>query len=306
MSRIGWTTQLRRDRPLGRTLGKWIVEKRIGGGGMGDVFKARHSELGRPAAIKTLSPHLAKSAEYVRRFRSEALAVGKLRHPNLVEIYDVDSTIDLHYIVMEFVEGTSLQDLLARSAKIQPHLAVRIARDVAKGLQHAHQHGIVHRDIKPGNILLTSKEPSPGDAFRVVVTDFGLCQDPDADPALFPPGRMMGTPYYIAPEQARGERADDRSDLYSLGITLFVMLTGKKPFEGRSPSTVVKRQLNDPAPPLVQIDPSLPLMLSRILNKLLQKKREDRYQIAAELLIDLEKFLENHPLPKVPLLRRRR
>jgi len=281
---------------VGRTLGKWIVERRIGRGGMGHVYLARHTELGRPAAIKVLAPRLAQSPEYVRRFRSEAVAAARLNHPNLIQIYDVQAAGDLHSIVMEYVPGTSLLLLLRRRRRLHPHLAVAIAREVARGLHHAHTHGIVHRDIKPGNILLATRDARTASKFRVVLTDFGLCQDPDADPSLFESGRVMGTPYYVSPEQALGLRADDRSDLYSLGVTLFVMLMGTHPFRGRTPFSVLRRHIEQPVPPVIQLRPDLPWMLTRILQKLLRKDREDRYQIAAELLRDLDKFLKNRPL----------
>lgn len=282
----------RPPRSVPASLGKWIIEHRLGCGAAGDVYLAHHASLGRFAAIKILAPEVAKSADYVRRFHSEAVATARLQHPNLMHIYDVHSEGEWHAIIMEYIDGASLQDLLLRHGRLEPRLAVTIARDVARGLQHAHQNGIIHRDIKPGNILLGTHNPVLTDDLRVVLTDFGVCQDGSND------GRMIvGTPFYVSPEQARGEAADERSDLYSLGITLFLMLTGTRPFDGPSPRLVLRRQIEEAAPAMVRVAPDVPLALGPIVNRLLQKKREDRHPDTTALIRELDGFLDSGSTP---------
>jgi tRNA A-37 threonylcarbamoyl transferase component Bud32 len=254
-----------------KTVGKYQVLGAIGKGGMGEVFKAYQPDLHRHVAIKTLLSGEQASEEFLQRFQREARTAAKLSHPNIVPIYDIGAEGKLHYIVMEYVEGRSLKQLLEEK-KLDPEKALRIAYTVARALQFAHEHKIVHRDVKPANLILDKQG-------RVRVLDFGLARSMDAK-GLTASSVMVGTPYYMSPEQAFGdpEELDHRTDLYSLGAVLYEMLTGRPPFEGGTVLSVL-RKIEDEDPRA----PGVSARIDAVVMKALAKDRERRYQSAAEL-----------------------
>lgn len=279
------------DRLVGKQIGPCRLLKRLGRGGMGDVYLATHAELGRAVAVKIMSPDLTRNEELVGRFRREAESAARLEHPNLVEIYDVGEDNGYHYLVMAYVEGQNLQDLVDQKGRLEPREAARIAYEVARGLQAVHAEGIVHRDIKPGNILISSS----GD---VKIVDFGLAFDAEDKTTLTVVGAIMGTPWYLSPEQAEGRRADPRSDLYSLGVCLYFMVTGQRPFVAESHMAVLFKQIHEkPRDPRL-LAPGLPDALAAIILRALEKKPERRYATAAQMARELEAFLKGAPLPR--------
>jgi len=253
-----------------KTVGKYQVLGAIGKGGMGEVFKAYQADLHRHVAIKTLLSGEQASEEFLQRFQREARTAAKLSHPNIVPIYDIGAEGKLHYIVMEYVEGRSLKQILEEK-KLDPEKALRIAYTVARALQFAHEHKIVHRDVKPANLLVDK-------AGRVRVLDFGLARSMDGK-GLTASSVMVGTPYYMSPEQAFGDpdELDHRTDLYSLGAVLYEMLTGRPPFEGGTVLAILRKiEDEDPQPPKISA------RVDALVMKALAKDRERRYQTASE------------------------
>jgi serine/threonine-protein kinase len=273
------------DKMIGRTVGKCRLLKRLGRGGMGDVYLATHAEMNKTVAIKILPPDLTRNEELLQRFRREAESAARLEHPNLVEVYDIGEENGLHYIVMAYVEGMNLQELLDDAKKLEPREAARIAFEVCRGLMAVHADRIIHRDIKPANILISSKG-------EVKIVDFGLAFDAEDKTTLTVAGAVMGTPWYLAPEQAEGKRADPRSDLYSLGICLYLLITGVRPFTGETHMSVLYKQIHEkPKDPRLHV-PDLPNYLAEVILKALEKKPEKRYQDAMEFARALEAFLK--------------
>jgi tRNA A-37 threonylcarbamoyl transferase component Bud32 len=273
-----------KDRLAGRTIGKCRLLKRLGRGGSGDVYLAEHLDLQKTVAIKILPPDLSRSDEVLARFHREATSAARLDHPNLVHIYDVGSEGGYHFIVMQYVDGKNLQDLLEERKTLPPREAARIACEVAGGLQAVHEQGIVHRDIKPGNIILTPRG-------EVKIVDFGLAFDAEDTSGITLTGTIMGTPHYLSPEQAEGGKADARSDLYSLGVCLYAMASGARPFTGESHMAVLYKQIREkPKDPRTH-NPDVPEALARIILRLLEKKPDKRYPSAAHLAQDLEDLL---------------
>lgn len=261
---------------------RYEILEQIGNGGMSDVYKAKCHKLNRYVAIKVLKPEFSQDTSFVSKFRVEAQSAAGLSHPNVVNVYDVGEENGIHYIVMELVEGITLKKYIEKRGKLPYKEAVSIAIQVANGMEAAHKHHIVHRDIKPQNIII-SKEG------KVKVTDFGIAKA--ATSSTINSSAAMGSVHYMSPEQARGGYSDERSDIYSFGITLYEMLTGKVPFDGDTTVAVAVQHIQDAIPAPSEIAEDVPLSVDKIVLKCTQKKTERRYQDAAELIADLKKSL---------------
>ncbi|HNH37612.1 MAG TPA: Stk1 family PASTA domain-containing Ser/Thr kinase [Microthrixaceae bacterium] len=270
-----------------RVLGdRYEIHQRLARGGMAQVYLARDRSLDRPVAVKELVPEFATDPSFVERFRREAQAAANLSHPNIVGVYDWGTQDGTYFIVMEYVDGPSLSQVIRRDGPLHPRRAAELAGEVAAALGFAHSRGVVHRDVKPGNVLLTATGQSK-------VTDFGIARalsSPDDD--LTQAGSVMGTATYFSPEQAQGLPVDPRSDLYSLGVVLYEMVTGRPPFSGDTPLAIAYKHVQDqPAPPST-IVPEVPRGLEAIIMKLLQKRPDDRYPSAEALRADLNRYLD--------------
>ena len=275
--------------------GRYAIEAPIARGGMADVFLARDQQLDRPVAVKVLFPEFARDPSFVERFRREAQHAAMLNHPNIVSVYDYGQQGDTYFIVMEYVEGQSLRDVLQSQGALPPMQAARTAAEIAGALDFAHRHGTVHRDIKPGNVLLTRSG-------QVKVTDFGIAANPtDASAGLTQTGAVIGTATYFSPEQAQGYQVDGRSDVYSLGVVLYEMLTGRAPFVAESPVAVAMKHVREAVVAPSQLVPGLPPDLERIVMTSLAKDVNARYQSAATLRADLVRFARGRPLEGAPI-----
>lgn len=265
--------------------GRYEIHRRLARGGMAQVYLARDRSLDRPVAIKELVPEFATDPSFVERFRREAQAAANLAHPNIVGVYDWGTQDGTYFIVMEYVDGPSLSQVIRRDGPLHPRRAVELTSEVAGALGFAHSRGVVHRDVKPGNVLLTGSGQSK-------VTDFGIARALSSpEESLTQAGSVMGTATYFSPEQAQGLAVDPRSDLYSLGVVLYEMVTGRPPFTGDSPLAIAYKHVQDrPAPPSSIIG-DLPRAIDAIILKLLSKRPDDRYASAEELRMDLRRFL---------------
>lgn len=258
---------------------RYELKEKIGEGGMSYVYKARCQILDRIVAIKILKEEFSNDQAFVSRFRTEAMAAARLSHPNIVNIYDVGQQDDIYYIVMEYVEGTTLKELIAREAPLPVGRAIDIAVMICDGIQHAHDKGIIHRDIKPHNILITTNG-------MVKVADFGIAQAISKKTITFG-GNIVGSVHYISPEQAKGEPLTTATDIYSLGCVLYEMLTGKTPFDAESPVTVALKHIHDEIEPPRQINESIPMALEGIVYRAMEKIPEKRFSSAEKMRNDL-------------------
>jgi len=275
--------------------GRYLVESELGRGGMATVFKGTDTVLGRPVAVKVLSPQYAGDANFVARFRREAQSAARLNHPNLVSVYDTGTDDGVHFIVMEYVDAKTLADYLAGGGRIMPERAIEIAQAVCDALSMAHAHGIIHRDIKPANIMITSK----GD---VKVTDFGIARVISGADTLAQTAAVLGTASYLSPEQAQSQSVDQRSDIYSLGVVLYEMVTGRPPFSGDSPVMVAsKHVLEQPTPPS-KLNSDVSPALEAVIMKAMSKNPDNRYQDADEMRADLERARLGQAVQATPLL----
>lgn len=256
---------------LPKQLGEFKLIKKLGKGGMAEVYLAEQTSLRRQVAVKVLLPEYFTDEQYVRRFRHEAAAAGTLNHPNIVQVYMVGEDQGVNYIAQEYVQGRTLKDYITRKGPMEIKIALHILRQVASALLVASENGIVHRDIKPENILLTSK----GEA---KVADFGLAQLTlqGERVSLTQPGITLGTPLYMSPEQINGQPLDSRSDIYSFGIMAWHMLGGRPPFAGETAVSIAVKHLNDKAPSLAEFRADLPVSLRDLISRLINKKKEDR------------------------------
>jgi hypothetical protein len=276
---------------IGKTIGNYRIEALLGAGGMGQVFRARHILLDRPAALKLLHGNLAQDPMFQTRFRQEAQAAAKLRHPHIVEVYDFDEFEGMAYLVMELVTGGSMRGWLRSAAQqTSGSLAqgLELVRQAADALAYAHAMGMVHRDIKPDNLLL-----QPGFAGRgptMKVADFGLARMTEGS-NLTATGMAMGTPAYMSPEQCQGKPLDGRSDIYALGVVLYEVATGTLPFVVKTISEAVFKHVYVPAPPLRQVRPELPEIVETIVLRCLAKLPEERFATAADLAAALYETL---------------
>jgi serine/threonine-protein kinase len=272
---------------IGQTFGKCTILRMIGKGGMGTVWLGEHLFLRRPVAIKILSRDFSNDPEEMARFEREAIAAARLDHENIVRIHDVDEVHGRPYIVMEYVEGQDLEEFIRKNAPVSVTRSLTIVREVARALDHAHGAGVVHRDIKPGNILIAKDG-------RIKITDFGLAQNMGYQEGI-KDGIVFGTPFYVSPEQVQGLAADGRSDIYSLGVTFYTMLTGRRPFLGRSPDSVIRKHLTEPRPSPRLRRPTLARSVETIVQKMMAIKPDDRYKNAKALLRSLELCLASKP-----------
>ena len=267
---------------------RYEIIKRLGSGGMADVFLARDRDLGREVAIKILYERYARDDEFVARFRREAQAAAGLNHPHIVSIYDRGEADGSYYIAMEYLEGKSLKDVIIEHGKLPPAQAISVAGQILQALQFAHDHNVIHRDIKPHNIVINGQG-------QVKVTDFGIARA-GTSAKMTETGSILGTAQYLSPEQAKGKAVEQGSDLYSVGVVLYEMLTGQVPFEGENPVAIALKHLSDdPVPPQVLV-PEIPDNLNMVVMRALAKDPRDRYQNAGEFLADLDRVKKNLPV----------
>ena len=259
-----------------------ILEK-VGSGGMADVYKAKCHRLNRYVAIKILKQEYASDKNFVQKFRGEAQSAAGLSHPNIVNVYDVGEDNGLYFIVMELVEGITLKRFIERKGRLEVRETVGIAIQIAQGMEAAHAKHIIHRDIKPQNIIISREG-------KVKVTDFGIAKAATSNTVT---QNALGSVHYLSPEQARGGYSDERSDIYSLGITMYEMLTGRVPFAGDNTVSVALLHIQGEAEPIRDIVPDVPESLEKIVAKCMQKKQERRYQNASELIADLKMSISN-------------
>ena len=270
------------DPLIGKTIGRYQILSKLGEGGMGAVYRVKHTLLGRISALKLMSPELvAKLPVAVERFQREARTAAKLKHPNIVTTYDVGQEGDHHFIDLEYVDGESLQERMRREKRLDPAEAMRIVLGVAEGLAAAQKQHVAHRDIKPANIMVTAEG-------GVKVMDFGLAKDVRTASDLTMTGQIMGTPYYMSPEQARGKPADTRSDIYSLGATYYYLLTGKPPYTGDSAMAILFQHIEEPVPDVRERCSALPATVHHVIAKAMAKAPTDRYGTAREMAVDLK------------------
>jgi len=281
----------------GRQIPGYQILAKLGSGAMATVFKARQLSLDRIVAIKVLPRRLSENAEYVERFYKEGRAAAKLNHANIVQAFDVGESGGYHYFVMEYVEGHTLHDELAAGKVFSEAEALDILIQIARALEHAHNQGLIHRDVKPKNIMMTQDG-------RAKLADMGLARvASDAATAQAEAGRAFGTPYYISPEQIRGEvDIDFRSDIYSLGATFYHLLTGRVPFEAAKPAAVMHKHLKDPLIPPDHINTELSAGIGEVVEVMMTKDRNQRYASTSDLLVDLKSIATGQP----PLLARQR
>ncbi len=266
------------ERVLG---GRYRVVRHLARGGMAEVYLARDELLDRHVAVKVLFPELAEDGSFVERFRREARAAAGLNHPSIVSVFDFGEDEGSYYIVMEFVDGTTLRDVIRSEGPLEPTQAAQVGADIAAALSVAHQHGIIHRDVKPGNVLIADATSS------VKVADFGIARAGDPRESLTMTGAVMGTATYLAPEQAQGRPIDHRTDLYALGIVLYEMLAGRAPFSGETPMAIAYKHLSEsPAAPSTH-NPAVPAALDRVVLRAMEKDPDARYASANELRADL-------------------
>jgi serine/threonine-protein kinase len=275
--------------------GRYRVERELGRGGMAKVFLGMDTVLGRTVAVKVLAPQFADDDGFVQRFRREAQAAASIGHPHIVSVFDTGSDDGVHYIVMEYVEGRTLAEFLAGGGRILPDRAIDIAMDVCRALEAAHAQGVIHRDIKPGNIMLNPRG-------EVKVTDFGIARVTTTADTVAQTAAILGTASYLSPEQAQGLPVDGRSDIYSLGCVLFEMVTGRPPFLGDSPVAVASKQvLEQPVPPS-KLNSDVTPDLDAVILRALAKNPANRYQSAEEMRADLERARRGLPVDATPLL----
>ncbi len=271
------------DKYVGKRLdGRYEIREIVGVGGMAVVYKAYDNQENRMVAIKILKEEFLSNEEFLRRFKNESKAIAMLSHPNIVNVYDVSFGDLIQYIVMEYIEGITLKEFIEREGSLRWKDAVHFTIQILKGLQHAHDNGIVHRDVKPQNIMVLADG-------TIKVTDFGIARFARSDQRTIT-DKAIGSVHYISPEQARGEKTDEKADIYSVGVMLYEMLTGRLPFQAESAVSVAIMQLQrDPQLP-TEINDSIPLGLEQITMHAMQKSQERRYQSAAEMLCDLGNF----------------
>jgi serine/threonine-protein kinase len=280
-------------------IGKYEIIQEIGRGGMGIVYKALNPDTQAQVAIKTLLPQYSADPNVISRFKSEGMAAGRLQHPNIVRIYDVDQFDGLLCIVMEFLDGSGLDKIIPDGGVRNWDWVREVSVQIGRALRHAHQHDVVHRDVKPSNVIIGQEQ-------RAVLTDFGIAKVRNL--ALTTDGTSLGTPEYMSPEQVRGETLDARSDLYSLGIVMFDMIVGRPPFGGDTPLAVMYQHVEKPTPLISSSHPDIPIPadLNTIIYRLMAKDLKQRFQSADEFLeamgkMQVQPVLVPPPIPAPPV-----
>lgn len=267
--------------------GRYEILKRVGGGGMAVVYQAKDLVLERHVAVKVMNDSISHDEEFIRRFNREAKAAGSLSHPNVVNVYDVGNEEHTHYMVMEFIDGQSLMEKIEQRGYIPAREAAEIALQICDGLAHAHENGIVHRDIKPHNIMVAR-----GDRYKVA--DFGISRLSSSS-TITQTGSVMGSVHYFSPEQAQGHQISYQSDIYSLGIVLYEMVTGRLPFDGDEAIAIALKHLQEPVPDPREIVPDLPQSICDIIFQAMEKDVGYRYATVEEMAADLQEAVENLP-----------
>ena len=280
------------DTLLGTTFAGCKILKKIGQGGMGAVYKAQHLTLDKTVCIKVLASNLSKDSRNIDFFMREARSVAKLEHPNIVQVYNFGEDNKAYYIVMSYIKGQSLEAVIKETGAFSIEKASDLIIDVLEGLEHAHSKAIIHRDIKPANILLD-------ETGKAKIVDFGLARSITEEKELTMKGEMIGTAYFMSPEQCLALKVDHRADLYSVGVTFFYLLTARYPFDGKTSIEVIHKQVSETLPNIIRILPGTPLWVSHILEKSMTKKPEDRYQTAAELKADFIKYKDPENVKKL-------
>lgn len=273
---------------IGRTISKrYVIEEMLGQGGMSAVYKSTDPNLKRVVAIKVIHSHLSNNPDFVQRFEEEAAAVAQLRHHGIIQVYDFNRDDDLYYMVLEFVPGETIQDHLKRlndsGRKLSPKSAIEYMASICDAVDYAHQRGMIHRDIKPANLMLTTTG-------QLILMDFGIAKIVGGTRHTAT-GAVVGTAMYMSPEQIKGEQPDRRTDIYSLGVTLFEMVSGRPPFDAESAMTLMMMHINDPVPDPRKLNPDIPEPLVAIINKALAKDPNHRYQTAAQMAAALRNAL---------------
>jgi eukaryotic-like serine/threonine-protein kinase len=279
--------------------GRYELDGVVGRGGMAEVYRARDLRLDRVVAVKTLREDLARDQTFQARFRREAQSAASLNHPSIVAVYDTgeDNAGPTHvpFIVMEYVDGRTIRDLLRDDRRLLPERALEITDGVLRALDYSHRAGIVHRDIKPGNVMLNRQG-------EIKVMDFGIARAlSDAQATMTQTAQVIGTAQYLSPEQARGERVDARSDLYSVGCLLYELLTGRPPFTGDSPVSIAYQHVRENPIPPTRVDPELPPWADAIVLRAMEKDPADRYQSGADMRSDIQRALSGFPVAPVPM-----
>ncbi|MBP5604329.1 MAG: Stk1 family PASTA domain-containing Ser/Thr kinase, partial [Ruminiclostridium sp.] len=274
------------DKNIGKKLdNRYELTELIGVGGMADIYKATDLTENRTVAVKILKNEFAKSEDFLRRFRNESKAIALLSHKNIVKIYDVGFTDKIQYIVMEYIDGITLTEYIERQGVLKWRDAVHFTLQILRALQHAHDRGIVHRDIKSQNVMLLADG-------TIKVMDFGIAHfNRETDKTISE--KAIGSVHYISPEQARGEVTDEKSDIYSVGVMLYEMLTGVKPFDGDNPVSIALKHMQAVPRRMTEINSSVPEGLEEITMKAMQKQPSERYQTAGEMIKDIEEFKKN-------------
>lgn len=280
------------DNLMGKILGnRYLLIEKIGEGGMALVYKAKCQLLNRYVAVKLLRPEFTADEEFVKKFKRESLAAASLSHPNIVGIYDVGEQDGIYYIVMEYISGQTLKEYIRENNVLDYKETLKICYQITKALENAHKNGVVHRDIKPHNILITEDK-------IVKVTDFGIARA-STSTTMTNTGKVMGSVHYFSPEQARGGYSDHRTDIYSIGVVMYEMLTGKLPYDAESPITVALKHIQDNIVEPKMINNNIPKAVNDIVVKAMEKDMSKRYQSAGELLDDIARAQEN---PDIPLI----
>ena len=273
--------------------GRYQIVRHLARGGMAEVYLARDLLLDRPVALKVLFPEFATDRSFVERFRREARSAANLNHPNIVSIYDWGEEEGTYFIVMEYVDGLTLRDVIRRQGPLMASRAAEIGADIAAALQFAHVGGVIHRDVKPGNVLITTSQ--------VKVTDFGIARAGDPAESLTQAGAVMGTATYFSPEQAQGHVVDPRTDVYSLGVVLYEMVAARPPFTGDNPVSIAYQHVREEPVPPSQHNPDVPPVFDAIVAKAMAKNRANRYSSAEELRTDLLRFNQGQTVSAAPL-----